>query len=107
MYQLWWVEGQNIGEVNVVAKGLVTVFGEAKAKEILETVKTAEGKKRLNENTGRALEAGAFGVPFFVATNADGKEEVFFGVDRLGMVVDFLGLGRGKSESAGGLRALL
>lgn len=105
MYQLWWIKGQNIGSVDVVAKGLTTVFGEAKAGEILETMKTAEGKKRLNDNTGKALEAGAFGVPFFVAANSEGKEEVFFGVDRLGMIVDFLGLGRGMGE--GGLKALL
>lgn len=67
--------------------------------------KRDEVKKLLSENTDKAFGAGVFGVPFFVAMNGNGEESVFFGVDRLGMVVDFLGLGRG--EGGGGIRALL
>jgi 2-hydroxychromene-2-carboxylate isomerase len=105
IYQFFWIEGQPIGELEVIAKGLTTVFGEEKAGEILETITKPEVKKLLNDNTGLALEAGAFGVPFWVATDGQGREDVFFGVDRVGMVVDFLGLERERGE--GGLKALL
>jgi 2-hydroxychromene-2-carboxylate isomerase len=91
--------------LEVIAKGLTKVFGEEKAREILSSVKEPEVKKLLNSNTERALEAGAFGVPFWVATDGQGREDVFFGVDRVGMVVDFLGLERERGE--GGLKALL
>ena len=72
----------------------------------MEGTKRDEVKGLLSGNTDAALEAGVFGVPFFVARNGRGEEEVFFGVDRVGMVVDFLGLGRGEGEG-GGIRALL
>ena len=68
--------------------------------------KKDEVKRLLSESTKEAFGAGVFGVPFFVARNGRGEEEVFFGVDRVGMVVDFLGLGRGEGEG-GGIRALL
>jgi hypothetical protein len=41
-----------------------------------------------------------------VARRGDGEESVFFGVDRVGMVADFLGLRRGQG-GGGGVRALL
>lgn len=81
------------------------MFGEERAKEILASTAKPEVKKHLNANTEAALNAGAFGVPFFVATDRDGNEDVFFGFDRLGMIADFLGLDKGKGES--GFKSLL
>jgi 2-hydroxychromene-2-carboxylate isomerase len=107
IYQLFWIEGQPIGELEVVAKGLGKVFGEERARAILAGISKPEVKKLLNSNTQLALEAGAFGVPFWVARDGEGREDVFFGADRVWMVVDFLGLGRGKGEGEVGLRALL
>lgn len=75
-----------------------------RAGEIVAGTTKAEVKKLLNENTEGALGKGVFGVPFFVARDGEGEESVFFGVDRVGMVADFLGLGRGEG---GGIRALL
>lgn len=72
----------------------------------MEGTKKAEVKRLLSENTEGAFKAGVFGVPFFVARNGEGEESVFFGVDRVGMVAGFLGLGRGEGEG-GGVRALL
>lgn len=94
-----------IGDIEVVRQALATVFGEAKAGEILESTKLPEVKKHLNDNTALALEKGAFGVPWFVCEDAEGREEVFFGVDRLGMVAEFLGVSKEKKEV--GFRALL
>merc|ERR1712070_1322164 len=39
-------------------------------------------------------EEGAFGLPWFVATDAQGRKEGFWGFDHLGQVVDHLGLER-------------
>jgi 2-hydroxychromene-2-carboxylate isomerase len=39
-------------------------------------------KERVKEVTGEALKKGAFGAPWLVATNGDGKSEAFFGSDR-------------------------
>lgn len=65
----------------------------------------AEVKKLLLTNSEKAVEEGAFGLPWFVATNAEGVTEGFWGVDHLGQVVKFLGLDRGVDEK--GFRALL
>lgn len=105
LYQTFWIEGKPIGEPEVVAKSLASVFGEERAKDIVATTSKPEVKQHLNANTEKALNAGAFGVPYFVATDSEGKEDVFFGFDRLSMVADFLGLSKGKGES--GFRALL
>jgi 2-hydroxychromene-2-carboxylate isomerase len=107
LYQTFWNEGKHIGELEVVTKALAKVLGEERAQEIVAGTAQAEVKKMLNGNTEGALKAGVFGVPFFVARSPEGKEEVFFGVDRLGMVADFLGLGRGEKGEGGGVRALL
>ncbi len=104
LYHAFWVEGKTIGKPEVIGPALQQVFGEAGAKEILEKVGSAEVKKRLSENSDWAMEKGAFGLPWFVATNAKGEEESFWGVDHLGQVVEHLGLER-RDEP--GLRALL
>lgn len=90
-----------------MAKVLAKVVGEERAGEIVEGTNRDDIKGLLTESTEEALRVGAFGVPFFVARNKEGEEGVFFGVDRVGMVADFLGLGRGESESCRGVRALL
>jgi hypothetical protein len=55
-------------------------------------------------NTDKAFADGAFGLPWMVCTNTQGKTEGFWGVDHMGQVVQFLGLSKGKGE---GWRALL
>lgn len=55
-----------------------------------------KGKKQLIENTDRAFAEGAFGLPWMVCENSEGKKEGFWGVDHLGQVVEFLGLDRTK-----------
>lgn len=90
-----------------MAEVLGKVLGGERAGEIVEGTKRDDVKKLLNGNTEGALGAGVFGVPFLVARKGDGEEGVFFGVDRVGMVADFLGLGRGEDEGGKGIRALL
>ena len=64
-----------------------------------------EGKQLLIENSNTAMEDGAFGLPWFVCTNATGQTEGFWGVDHLGQVTEFLGLEKPKNSV--GWKALL
>ncbi|RMY22338.1 hypothetical protein D0865_16557, partial [Hortaea werneckii] len=77
--------------------------GEGVAKEMFEKGNSAEAKKVLAGNTEQAFQEGAFGLPWFVATDAEGRKEGFWGFDHLGQVVDHLGLERVGS----GYRAML
>lgn len=61
-------------------------------------------KGLLMSNTDRAFKEGAFGLPWFVCTDANGKTEGFWGIDHLGQVADFLGLDRSGDA---GFKALL
>ena len=68
-----------------------------------------EVKKALAANTERAMVDGSFGVPWYVATNAMGETECYWGFDHLGQVADHLGLDRptvGKKDESG-WRAML
>lgn len=38
------------------------------------------------------MDEGAFGLPWFVTTDTEGRKEGFFGFDHLCHVIDFLGL---------------
>lgn len=58
----------------------------------------------LLENTDKAFDDGAFGLPWFSCTNSEGQQEGFWGVDHLGQVTTFLGLEKPK---AGGWKAML
>ena len=104
MYRTFWAEGQAVGEPEVVTRSLARVLGEEKARELVDGTGRKEVKALLNGNTEKALEAGAFGVPFWVVADGEGREGVFFGVDRVGMVLDFMCLERGEDK---GIRALL
>ncbi|KAK3691703.1 hypothetical protein LTR37_018496 [Vermiconidia calcicola] len=104
LYQAFWVENQTIGKPEVIAPVLTKALGEKDAKSIMEKMSSAEAKKRLSENSDAAMAEGAFGLPWFVATNANGEKESFWGVDHMGQVVEHLGLER-KDEP--GLRAML
>lgn len=63
-----------------------------------------EGKEVLAKNTDQALADGAFGLPWFVATNAKEETESFWGVDHFGQVAAHLGIEKPK---VGGWKALL
>jgi 2-hydroxychromene-2-carboxylate isomerase len=63
-----------------------------------------EGKALLAKNTDLALADGAFGLPWFVATNEAGEKEAFWGVDHLAQVTEHLELGKPRT---GGWKAVL
>ncbi|KAF4457516.1 hypothetical protein F53441_566 [Fusarium austroafricanum] len=49
-------------------------------------------KVRVKELTAEAVKKGAFGAPWLMVTNADGKSEAFFGSDRFNHIYRFLGI---------------
>lgn len=56
------------------------LFTDADVKKILDG--RAAMKTKLSETTAKALELGAFGTPWFWATNSKGEGQPFFGSDR-------------------------
>ena len=65
---------------------------------------STSGKTALKDNTDRAFEDGAFGLPWMVATNGAGQTEGFWGVDHMGQVLQFLGL---EKPGQGGWKSVL
>jgi 2-hydroxychromene-2-carboxylate isomerase len=63
-----------------------------------------EGKELLNKNSDAAFKDGAFGLPWFVATNSKGETEKYWGVDHLGQVANHLGL---EKPRTGGWKTVL
>ncbi|MCJ1366304.1 hypothetical protein MMC16_005432 [Acarospora aff. strigata] len=109
LYHAFWVERKAVQKPEELKPILEKTLGDNLAREILGKSTSDEAKKLLSANTDNALEEGAFGLPWFVATNADGKKECYWGFDHIGQVVDHLGLERPKAGSAseGGWRAML
>ncbi|KAK0741655.1 thioredoxin-like protein [Apiosordaria backusii] len=104
LFKKHWADGIATHQPEILKQTLVKLFGDSEAEKILEKSK-AEGKETLIKNTDRAFDEGAFGLPWFTATNAKGEKEGFWGVDHLGQLVQFLGLeGELGTARRGGIR---
>lgn len=121
LFHAYWVERKPTNEKGVLAEELSRVLGPDETEKggysavspwpgrkltasIVLEVAGKEGKEVLVKNTDRALADEAFGLPWFVATNARGEKESFWGVDHLGQVAEHLGLGK---PQVGGWKAVL
>lgn len=84
-------DGKNFDIKNPeVVKALLTdekALGKALTEKIIGGMADKEVKANLLKNTQKAFEEGAFGLPWFCCTNAEGKTEGFWGFDHLGQVV--------------------
>lgn len=79
VFRAIWVEGQNMGDPNVVARVLGGQGFDVAG--LLQQINDPAVKERLRQITERAIERGVFGAPtFFVG------DEMFFGQDRLDFV---------------------
>ncbi|KAF2644211.1 HCCA isomerase/glutathione S-transferase kappa [Massarina eburnea CBS 473.64] len=104
-WQNFWVHyNEPTAPENLVALVGTLVGSREAAEKVLGESKGEEVKGVLMGNTERAFGEGAFGLPWFVATNAEGETEGFWGVDHMGQLCDFLGLDRPQGK---GWRALL
>lgn len=81
---LWGIGGENrdVSRVDVLAEVLRKYFGEGEVEMIVKGAVDAKYKKLLVDETARLVDQGAFGAPWLLVTNADGREESFFGSDR-------------------------
>ncbi|RAL08734.1 2-hydroxychromene-2-carboxylate isomerase [Aspergillus homomorphus CBS 101889] len=106
LYTSVWAEGDSACVTD--AERYRAVIMETLGKEVLEALgreeKRAEGQALLEANTLRAIEEGAFGLPWLMCTSPAGEREGFWGVDHLGLVAEFLGLDVGME---GGFRVLM
>ncbi|TKA75522.1 hypothetical protein B0A49_02821 [Cryomyces minteri] len=107
LYHAFWVERRPIQTPEVLGEVLAKVLGEEVGGRVMQNANGAEAKALLAKHTDKAMEDGAFGLPWFVATNAAGKTEAFWGFDHLGQVIDHLGLQRPAGRDEAGFRALL
>ncbi|EEP77915.1 conserved hypothetical protein [Uncinocarpus reesii 1704] len=93
LYHSHWVEANpEIGKPEGFMPILEQVVGKEAAEGVTEKSVTEAVKSMLAANTEKAIDAGAFGLPWMVCTNSKGETESFFGVDHFGQVAAFLGL---------------
>ena len=82
----------DISQAELLAVVFGRHFSEDEVREILEAGGSSPWKKKLQDNTDKALGLGAFGAPWFLVTNRQGVQEPFFGSDRFHFMWTFLGL---------------
>ncbi|KAF2740485.1 HCCA isomerase/glutathione S-transferase kappa [Polyplosphaeria fusca] len=104
-FQNFWVHySEPTKPDNLIAIIKTIVGGDEEAAKVVERSTSDQVKKLLSANTQKAFDDGAFGLPWFVATNSKGETEAFWGVDHMGQLCDHLGLER---PSGKGWKALL
>lgn len=82
---LWvrmWEQHWDLSKPEKMAETLASHFSKEDIKQILTAANTAEVKGKLNAVTKYALDSGAYGCPWYLVTNGEGKTEPFFGSDR-------------------------
>lgn len=82
LFVAMWEQGKNLSKPELMAEALSRHFSSEEVKQIMEAANSAEYKKKLSDNTQKALDLGAFGCPWFWVKNDKGEEEPFFGSDR-------------------------
>lgn len=109
LYQTSFAEHQPVHERECLAALLKRTLGAEKTEHVLQRSTSDDVKSLLTERTNGIVAKGSFGVPWFIATNADGKMDHFWGFDNIGLVADHLGLDRPRASGGGerGWRAML
>ncbi len=107
LYASFWKDGNGaIGKPEGFGPILEKVLGNEEAGDVLARMGGKEAKGRLSENTDKAMQSGAFGIPWWECENERGEVECFWGFDHMGQVVRYLGLD-GRVEVEEGMRAML
>ncbi|KAL1302257.1 hypothetical protein AAFC00_002678 [Neodothiora populina] len=97
LYEGMWVHGNAVHKPEVFSGVLAEVLGSVESKAVIAKAGEKEVKDLLLRKTDACLAEGAFGLPWFSATNAQGQKECFWGFDHLGQVIEHLGLDRSKA----------
>ena len=82
LWQSYWREHKDISKPENMKQCLQRHFSDSEADDILKGGTSPKYKKLLTDETARLVEKGAFGAPWYLVTNKEGKEEPFFGSDR-------------------------
>ncbi|KAJ5636703.1 uncharacterized protein N7484_010016 [Penicillium longicatenatum] len=99
-YYVFWAEADTkIASPERFFAVLENELGQELTKKIQDTLVTSDVKAALLENTQRAFDAGAFGLPWFECVNTEGIQEGFWGIDHLGRLADFLQLDTSLDQS--------
>jgi len=64
--ELWvsmWQQGKDLSKPDIMAETLSRHFQPDDVKKIMEAANSPHFKQKLNDNTKRALDSGAFGCP--------------------------------------------
>jgi 2-hydroxychromene-2-carboxylate isomerase len=111
LYASFWRHGNHlIGKPEGFGPVLEEALGKGVAKDLLERMSGKEAKGRLRENTDKAMNLGAFGIPWYECENKKAERECFWGFDHLGQVVRFLDLDGSVEVDEGfkeGMRSML
>lgn len=97
LYDALWVQHLDVSQPDHYLPLLTRAVGADAAQEAVALAPTM-GKELLLLNTEDAVADGAFGLPWMVCGNARGECEAFWGVDHLGLVVEFLGVERPRIQ---------
>ncbi|KAL2068890.1 hypothetical protein VTL71DRAFT_15228 [Oculimacula yallundae] len=97
LFEAYWVEHKKTYEKDGLQEVLESVLGKEEAGKVL-AMAGKEGKEVLAKNSDQAFKDGAFGLPYFLATNGKGETEAFWGVDHLAVVCEHLGLEKPKTS---------
>jgi glutathione S-transferase kappa 1 len=85
----YWSKGINISTTEGIINALDGIFPPAELEAILKNAVTPENKKRVVDQT---MATGAFGAPWIVGVDGDGKKRSWFGNDRWDQVFAHLGV---------------
>ncbi|KAL8672972.1 MAG: hypothetical protein Q9168_002605 [Polycauliona sp. 1 TL-2023] len=102
IYQASFVEHQPVHEPACLSALLENVLGNDQAQEILKQSTSSEVKGKLMARTEEIISKGSFGLPWYIATNADGEVDHFWGFDNIAAVASYLGL---ENLESGGTEA--
>ncbi|KAJ3188048.1 Glutathione S-transferase kappa 1 [Irineochytrium annulatum] len=91
MWKLYWHDGRSIQNEADLIEYMSAVVGSQAEQYVKEHASSAEVKAELKRVTMEAIETGAYGSPWMVATNDEGKTMEFFGSDRIEALAYFLG----------------
>lgn len=91
LWNEYWGGGKNGGDLSNEAT-LAIVLGQSE-ETIRQWTQGGQEKKWLEEATGQALQAGAYGAPFMLISKPGGQDvEPFFGSDRFELIAYVFGL---------------
>jgi len=98
LYDAFWVRRELITDINTTISALNAAIGQDATSIAYKAASSKEVKDQLFVNTDAAFDSGAFGLPWFVATNSRGETECFFGFNCLAQVTEHLGLEKPQSS---------